>query len=73
MLSVEVLNDDLISDFMEYLCSEQTYYNMYPEVYISVGYVLGCKGLHDNEIVNIRNRLRHFVSWREDGISASKV
>ena len=73
VLSVEGLNDDLISDFMEYICSEQTYYNMYPEVYISVGYVLGCRGLHDYEIVNIRNRLRHFVSWWENGISAYKV
>ena len=73
VLSVEDLDDDVMSDFMEYICSERTYYNMYPDVYISVGYVLGCRKLHCYEIVNIRNRLRHFVSWLEDGISAAKV
>ena len=73
VLSVGHLTEDVVSDLMEYICSEHTYYNMYPEVYVSVGYVLGCRRLHDYEIVNVRNRLRHFVYWWKDGISASKV
>ena len=73
VLSVGHLTEDVVSDFMEYICSEHTYYNMYPEVYVSAGYVMGCRRLHDYEIVNIRNRLRHFVSWWKRGISTSKV
>ena len=73
VLSVGHLTEDVVSDFMEYICSEHTYYNMYPEVYVSVGYVMGCRRLHDYEIVNFRNRLLHFVSWWKKGISTSKV
>ena len=73
VLCVEDLNDDVISDFMEYICAEHRYYNVYLEVYISVGYVLGCRRLNDFEIENIRNRLCHFVSWWKEVSSTSKV
>ena len=73
VLCADKLTNDMIEEFVAYICSEHNYYDMYPEVYVSVGYVLGCRRLHDYEIVNIRNRLRHFVSWWTDGISTSKV